>query len=100
MITPIVFVGRVFNVRRLSARMLGVKSWAFAKALICYFFSLLMRGLSFKARDTVATETPIARAISFIVIDVSSLAIIDIFVMQNYTKSHSTIHFRLFYINF
>ena len=39
----------------------------FCKGLDSLAF-LLMRGLSFSARDTVATETPSSRAISFIVI--------------------------------
>ena len=66
------FRGCMRLLRNDSAKKLGLKLCSRAYFFIISRRARLMRGLSFSARDTVATETPSSRAISFIVMDVDS----------------------------
>ena len=82
-------MGLVRLLRKLSAMTFGKKSCYSAKALKAARVSLLMRGLSLSARDTVATETPSSRAISFIVMGEDSFMVAHQLrdkVMQIYKK--------------
>lgn len=65
--TPMILIGCILLLRKLSAIIFGKKLCSRAYFFISSRFSTEMRGLSLSARETVATDTPRFCAISFIV---------------------------------
>ena len=66
--TPMIFCALAFEWRKDSARTFDTKLCSFAYSCIVFLLFSLILGLSANARETVATDTPSALAISFIVI--------------------------------
>ena len=76
MMTPMTFMGCMREKRSDSAMTLGVKLCSRAYCWMACRRWTEMRGESFRARDTVATEMPNSRAMSFIVNGVLSFILV------------------------